>query len=98
MMNLRDIKKIAEQERKNRNQNFHKPENKPIDRREERVPETETMEVDWEVVLRRVSLFFGVFVAVISIYFSYDGFDNSVTGGNASYSTWAKIIGVVLAC
>lgn len=54
-------------------------------------------DVDWEHILRRVSLFMGIFLAAISVYFSYDGFDNNIAGGNASYEWWVKIVGIVLA-
>lgn len=36
-------------------------------------------------------------ILVISIYLSYDGFDQRVTGGNGSYTILAKLIGVILA-
>ena len=57
----------------------------------------EGYDVDFEALLKRFSVIAGILVAIISIYFSYDGFDNSVTGGNENYTTLAKVIGVTLA-
>lgn len=48
-------------------------------------------------VLRRVAMFTGFATLLISIYFSYDGFDQSVSGENAGYSTLAIAIGLTLA-
>ena len=48
-------------------------------------------------ILKRVALFTGFATLVISIYFSYDGFDQSVSGANEGYSSLAVIIGLTLA-
>ena len=48
-------------------------------------------------VLKRVALLTGFATLLISIYFSYDGFDQSVSGANQGYSTLAIIIGLTLA-
>jgi hypothetical protein len=50
-----------------------------------------------ERILKRIAMITGFVVLAISIYFSYDGFDQSVTGGNESYTTLAMVIGFVLA-
>ena len=51
---------------------------------------------DMERILKRIAMITGFVVLVISIYFSYDGFDQSVTGGNSGYTTLAVVIGAVL--
>lgn len=51
---------------------------------------------DYEMMLKRLARIGGFLVLGISAYFSYDGFDQNVGGGNASYTTLAKIIGVVM--
>jgi hypothetical protein len=48
-------------------------------------------------VLKRIALMTGFAVLIISIYFSYDGFDQSVSGKNESYTTLAMVIGLTLA-
>ena len=48
-------------------------------------------------ILKRIALFTGFATLIISIYFSYDGFDQSVSGANEGYSTLAIIIGLTLA-
>lgn len=48
-------------------------------------------------VLRRVAMITGFIVLLISVFFSYDGFDQGVTGGNSGYTVLATIIGIVLA-
>lgn len=48
-------------------------------------------------ILKRIALFTGFATLIISIYFSYDGFDQSVSGANEGYSTLAVIIGLTLA-
>lgn len=48
-------------------------------------------------ILKRVALFTGFATLIISIYFSYDGFDQSVSGANEGYSSLAVIIGLTLA-
>jgi Flp pilus assembly pilin Flp len=53
-------------------------------------------ESDYEVVLKRLAMICGIIVLLISAYFSYDGFDQQVTGGNSEYTTLAKGIGVVM--
>ena len=50
-----------------------------------------------ETILKRVTLALGGLLLVISILFSYDGFDQNVTGGNDGYSSLAKFIGFTLA-
>lgn len=52
---------------------------------------------EMEIVVKRIATFIGAAFLIISIYFSYDGFDQKVTGGNAEYDTLAKVIGVLLA-
>ena len=52
------------------------------------------MESDYEVTLKRVSRMVGIVILAISAYLSYDGFDQSVTGGNPTYTTLGKIIGI----
>lgn len=51
---------------------------------------------DYEMMLKRLARIGGFLVLAISAYFSYDGFDQNVGGGNANYTTLAKIIGVVM--
>lgn len=53
-------------------------------------------ESDYEVVLKRLARVCGIGVLLISAYFSYDGFDQNVTGGNDGYTTLAKGIGIVM--
>jgi hypothetical protein len=48
-------------------------------------------------ILKRVALFTGFATLAISIYFSYDGFDQSVSGANVGYSILAVVIGLTLA-
>lgn len=48
-------------------------------------------------ILKRISIITGFAILVISIQFSYDGFDQSISGVNANYTTMAVIIGYVLA-
>lgn len=50
-----------------------------------------------ERTLKNVAKLLGLFLLAISVYLSYDGFDQGVTGGNTTYSNLAKLIGVVLA-
>lgn len=52
---------------------------------------------DMERILKRIAMVTGFVVLAISIYFSYDGFDQSVTGGNDGYTFLAKVIGFTLA-
>ena len=54
-------------------------------------------EWDFQEILRRFSLWGGIALALISIYFSYDGLDQTITGGNPSYTEIAKYIGIVMA-
>ena len=48
-------------------------------------------------ILKRVALFTGFATLLISIYFSYDGFDQSVNGVNEGYTALATTIGLTLA-
>lgn len=80
---------FAGQQKSNQHQQYQQKNSTP--------PKSDDLDIDWEHVLKRVSLFMGVFIAIISIYFSYDGFDNSVTGGNVNYKWYAKMIGITLA-
>lgn len=48
-------------------------------------------------ILKRISIIFGILVAIFSIYFSWDGLDQTVTGGNTEYSEIAKYIGAFFA-
>lgn len=48
-------------------------------------------------VLKRIALYTGFAGLAISIYFSYDGFDQSVNGANEGYTTLAMVIGFTLA-
>jgi hypothetical protein len=50
-----------------------------------------------ENALKKVAVILGVLLLSISIYLSYDGFDQGVTGGNTGYSQLAKAIGIVIA-
>jgi hypothetical protein len=52
---------------------------------------------DMERVLKRIAMLTGLLVLAISIFFSYDGFDQRVTGGNDGYTLLATLIGVTLA-
>jgi uncharacterized membrane protein len=54
-------------------------------------------EWDLESILKRFALWGGIALALISIYFSYDGADQTITGGNPAYSEIAKIIMWVMA-
>jgi hypothetical protein len=54
-------------------------------------------ESSMERTLKNVAKALGLFLLVISVYLSYDGFDQGVTGGNMKYSTLAKLIGVIIA-
>lgn len=50
-----------------------------------------------EPTLKNIAKLLGLFLLAISIYLSYDGFDQGVTGGNTTYSNLAKVIGLVIA-
>lgn len=50
-----------------------------------------------EDILKRIAPWFGICMAIISMYFSYDGLDQTVTGGNPTYTEIAKYIGIVMA-
>jgi hypothetical protein len=52
---------------------------------------------DMERVLKRIAMLTGLLVLAISIFFSYDGFDQRVTGGNEGYTLLATLIGITLA-
>ena len=52
---------------------------------------------DMKQVLKRIALFTGIAALAISIYFSYDGFDQSVNGTNEGYTGLAVVIGLTLA-
>lgn len=54
-------------------------------------------ESSMEHTLKNGAKLLGLLLLAISIYLSYDGFDQGVTGGNTSYSSLAKIIGLVIA-
>jgi hypothetical protein len=54
-------------------------------------------ESNMEHTLRNAAKLLGLFLLAISIYLSYDGFDQGVTGGNTTYSNLAKVIGLVIA-
>lgn len=54
-------------------------------------------DVSLEVILKRIAPWFGILLAVISIYFSYDGLDQTVTGGNPQYTEIANYIGWIMA-
>jgi uncharacterized membrane protein len=55
-------------------------------------------DVDMETILKRFALWGGIALAIISIYFSYDGADQTIQGGNPTYSEVAKYIMIVMAC
>jgi hypothetical protein len=50
-----------------------------------------------ENVLRKLALFVGLALLAGSMYLSYDGFDQTVNGGNAEYTILAVLIGWSLA-
>lgn len=52
---------------------------------------------DMVPILKRIALIMGFIVLAFSIFLSYDGFDQSVTGGNENYTFLAKIIGFGMA-
>lgn len=54
-------------------------------------------ESDMERILKRIALITGLLVLAISVFFSYDGFDQSVSGSNDGYTALATVIGIVLA-
>lgn len=54
-------------------------------------------ESSMERTLKNGAKFLGILILAISVYLSYDGFDQQVTGGNTAYSTLAKLIGLVIA-
>lgn len=54
-------------------------------------------EWDFETILKRASLWAGIALALISIYFSYDGLDQTIQGGNPAYTDVAKFIGWTMA-
>ena len=54
-------------------------------------------EVDMETILKRFALWGGIALAIVSIYFSYDGADQTINGGNPSYSDVGKVIMIVMA-
>lgn len=53
--------------------------------------------VEFQEVLKRFSLWGGIILAIISIYFSYDGLDQTINGGNPNYTEIANYIGIVMA-
>lgn len=53
-------------------------------------------ESEMETTLLRVARIVGFGILTISAYFSFDGFDQSVTGSNPAYSTLATVIGVAM--
>ena len=52
---------------------------------------------DLSYILKRFALFAGIILAIFSIWFSWDGLDQTVTGNNPNYSEMAKFAGAVLA-
>lgn len=54
-------------------------------------------DISLDYILKRIAPWFGLLLAIISIYFSYDGLDQTVTGGNAQYTEIAKYIGWIMA-
>jgi hypothetical protein len=52
---------------------------------------------DMTRILKKIALYTGFATLAISIYFSYDGFDQSVIGSNSGYTTLAIVIGLTLA-
>lgn len=57
----------------------------------------EEHEFDMEQVLKRFALWGGLALAAVSIYFSYDGADQTINGGNPTYTDVAKVIMIVMA-
>ena len=55
------------------------------------------MDTDMVIILKRMSMVLGIVVVIGSIQFSYDGFDQNVSGMNPNYTTFAAIIGYTLA-
>lgn len=54
-------------------------------------------EFDWDEFLHRASVWGGVIMAIVSIWFSYDGLDQTVVGGNPAYTEIAKAVGIIMA-
>lgn len=54
-------------------------------------------DVDLLEILRNFALYGGGILVLFSIWFSWDGLDQSITGDNPNYSLVAKFIGAVLA-
>jgi hypothetical protein len=54
-------------------------------------------ETEMTRLLKRFSLFIGIGLVALSIYFSWDGLDQTVTGSNPTYTDLAKVIGFILA-
>ena len=54
-------------------------------------------DIDLQTILKRFALWGGIALAIVSIYFSYDGADQSISGGNPEYTDIAKAIMVVMA-
>lgn len=48
-------------------------------------------------IIKRISLITGILILLISVQFSYDGFDQRISGANDGYSTLAIFIGYTLA-
>jgi hypothetical protein len=46
---------------------------------------------------KRLAIFIGIAILVISMYLSFDGFDGEVSGQNASYQFIGVVIGIVFA-
>lgn len=55
------------------------------------------MDTDMVRILKRTSMVLGIVVVIGSIQFSYDGFDQNISGMNSNYTTFAVIIGYTLA-
>src|SRR5688572_24884642 len=50
-----------------------------------------------QTILKRAALIGGAVVLLFSIFFSYDGFDQTVTGENSGYSGISVVLGLGLA-
>ena len=50
-----------------------------------------------ENILRKASIAIGIAMLIASIYLSYDGFDQKVSGGNPTYTILSAAIGLTLA-
>ena len=48
-------------------------------------------------IIKKLALFVGISLLIVSIYLSYDGFDGSVNGNNTGYKDIGVVIGIVFA-